>query len=66
MLDGRTIAPGDDAGSADVAQWVWTALLNPGALFFYFMHAGSNVAFFATLGPGLVRGVEWGKKTMPW
>jgi hypothetical protein len=53
------------ASSADVAQWVWTALLNPGALFFFFMHAGSNVALFAALGPGMVRGVEWGKEAMP-
>ena len=54
------------ARSSDVTRWVWVALANPGALFFYVMHVGSNVAFFATLGPGLVRGVEKGRDVSPW
>jgi hypothetical protein len=54
------------SGGGDVARWIWVALTNPGALFFYFMHIGSNVAFFATLGPGLVKAAERGKEAIRW
>ena len=54
------------SGGEDVAHWIWVALTNPGALFFYVMHVGSNVAFFATLGPGLVKAAEKGKEAVQW
>ena len=43
------------AGSgASVSAWVWTALTNPGALFFMAAHVGSNLIFFTLFGPPLV------------
>ena len=44
------------AGSgASTSGWVWTALSNPGALFFMAAHVGSNLVFFTLFGPPLVR-----------
>ena len=51
-------------GGDEVGRWVWVALTSPGALFFTMMHVGSNVAFFAAFGPGLVKGVEKGKEAL--
>ncbi len=43
------------AGSgASTSAWVWTALSNPGALFFMTAHVGSNLVFFTLFGPPLV------------
>ena len=41
---------------ASVSAWVWTALTNPGALFFMAAHVGSNLVFFTLFGPPLTRG----------
>ncbi len=51
-------------GNSEIGRWVWVALTSPAALFFTMMHVGSNVAFFAAFGPGLVKGVEWEKEAL--
>ena len=53
-------------GSDDLGRWVWVALANPGAVFFYVLHVGSNLAFFTTLGPAMAKAVEKGKETIRW
>ena len=60
------IAWADFAGSDDVGRWVRVALTNPGAMYFYFVHAGSNLAFFTMLGPGVVKAAGWARESSPW
>ncbi len=53
------------AGSSDYARWIMIALFNPGALWFSAMHVGSNVVFFSTLAPVLIKGVEKARGLLP-
>ena len=51
-------------GGLEYKRWILTALFNPGALLFSAYHVGSNVVFFALLGPALLKGAERVKKAM--
>ena len=53
-------------GGFEYKRWILIALFNPGALLFSAYHVGSNIIFFALLGPALVKGVERAKKALPW
>ena len=54
------------SGAFEYKRWVLIALFNPGALLFSAYHVGSNVLFFALLGPALIRGAERAKTGLPW
>ena len=54
------------AGAFEYKRWILIALFNPGALLFSAYHVGSNVLFFALLGPMLVKGVDRARKALPW
>jgi hypothetical protein len=49
------------AGSQDYSRWIWTAVSNPGALFFMLVHVGSNAVLFPVFVPLVVKGVEGAK-----
>ena len=53
-------------GAFEYKRWVLTALFNPGALLFSAYHVGSNVVFFALLGPALIRGAGRAKQALSW
>ena len=53
-------------GGTEYGKWIMIALFNPGALLFSAMHVGSNIFFFAFIGPVLVKGVEKGKAALRW
>ena len=52
--------------SDDLGRWIWVMLTHPGAVFFYVLHVGSNLAFFTTLGPAMVKAVDKGKEALWW
>ena len=54
------------AGAFEYKRWILIALFNPGALLFSAYHVGSNVLFFALLGPMLVKGVDRAREALPW
>ena len=53
-------------GGFEYKRWILIALFNPGALLFSAYHVGSNIIFFALVGPALVKGVERAKRALPW
>ena len=52
------------SGSVEYARWIITALFNPAALIFYAMHVGSNIFFFAFLGPAIAKGIGKGNAAL--
>ncbi|MEX2430327.1 MAG: hypothetical protein WD645_00230 [Dehalococcoidia bacterium] len=54
------------AGGSDYGRWVWTAVTNPGALFFMAVHASSNAMLFPVFGPLLIKGAERAKGRLGW
>jgi hypothetical protein len=54
------------AGNTGTIDWIWVALVNPGAILFYILHIGSNVTFFVVLGIPIARRIQKRKFEFPW
>jgi hypothetical protein len=46
------------SASSDYGRWIRLALFNPGAIAFSISHIASNIIFFVTLAPLLIKGVQ--------
>ncbi len=51
-------------GGFEYKRWILTALFNPGAMLFSAYHVGSNVVFFALLGPALLKAAARARKAL--